>query len=208
MKLRCFSECTDADYHSFWFECSPRVLGIAPGTSGFLPAPASLPTKAVRVSLTSFSLFFRVHQWSSGFPLVPVSRNAGSAPPMESLAPPVFLRIGQRLSRGFDLPAKAFSPPGFLNLMTLSSAQHQPALFHAGSTLGISSLQSFSPTGAAVRRLRRHCPHVVVTSVLPPRLSPTFRFLGVLRARFAALRVPLAFRALLHTRVRHFVPVG
>jgi hypothetical protein len=58
-------------------------------------------------------------------------------------------------------------------------------------------------SGAAVRRLRRLCPLVVETSFLLPRLPPTFRFLGVQRARSAALRAPLAFRALLHTRVCH-----
>jgi len=33
--------------------------------------------------------------------------------------------------------AKAFSPPGFLNLLALSSAPCLPALFHAGSTFGV-----------------------------------------------------------------------
>jgi hypothetical protein len=71
--------------------------------------------------------------------------------------------------------------------------------------LGFDPLELCS-SRAAVRRLRRLCPLVVVTLFLPHRLPPTFRFLGVLRARFAALRAPLAFRALLHTRVCHFVP--
>jgi len=39
---------------------------------------------------------------------------------------------------------KAFSSSGFHNLMTLSSTSYLPALFHAGSTLGIFPSRAFS----------------------------------------------------------------
>jgi hypothetical protein len=144
MKLRCFSEYTDADYHSFWFECSPRVLGIAPGTSGFSPATASASTKAVTVSLSSFSLFYRVHQRSSGLSLNPVSRNCEISASLGVSCP---FRVSPyeaaALSRLRPSTVKAFSPPGFLNLVTLSSTSYLPALFHAGSTLGIFPSRAF-----------------------------------------------------------------
>jgi hypothetical protein len=94
--------------------------------------------KAETASLTSFTPFFRVRQRSSCLPLAPVSRDASSAPPVESLAPSVFPHMEQRLFPGSDLPAGALAPPGFLNLLTLSSAPCLPALLHAGSTLGVS----------------------------------------------------------------------
>jgi hypothetical protein len=63
--------------------------------------------RAVTASLTSFTLSFRVHQRSSCFALAPVSRGPSSAPPVESLAPPVFPHMGQRLFPGSDLHGRS-----------------------------------------------------------------------------------------------------
>jgi len=82
------------------FECSPRVLGIAPGTSGFSPVSASALTQRLLRCLSSFTLFFRVHQRSSCFASASVSLGNCSAPSVESLAPSVFSHIEQRLFPG------------------------------------------------------------------------------------------------------------
>lgn len=101
--------------------------------------------RACTAPLASFTLFFRVHQRSSCLPSPPVSRFRCSAPSVESLAPSVLSHMQQRLFRGPDLPARAFSPPGVLNLMAPSSTACLPALFHAGSTLGVLPFRAFSP---------------------------------------------------------------
>jgi len=59
--------------------------------------------------------------------------------------------------------------PGFLNLVTSSSAVDLLALFHARSTHGVRPSER-SSSRAAVRRLRRRCPLVVGT---PPRPART-----------------------------------
>jgi hypothetical protein len=108
----------------------------------------------------------------------------------------------------FQAPATtagAFAPPGFLDLLALSSAPCLPALSHAGSTLGV------LPSRAFLLRCSRTLSPAPLPScrrdaLLPHRLPPTFRFLGVLRARFATVRTPLAFRALLHIGVCHVEP--
>jgi hypothetical protein len=55
--------------------------------------------------------------------------------------------------------------------------------------LGFFPPELFS-SGAAVRRLQRRCPLVVVTLLPPLRLPPTFRFLDVQRARFRPSKRP------------------
>jgi hypothetical protein len=132
-------------------------------------------------------------------------------------APPVRFRPLQRVTiRGSgtkvaEHPRLDRPPPaGFLNLLASSSAPNLPALFHAGSAHGVhpSELCSFR---AAARRLRRRCPLVVGMSFRPVRAAGGRRSAET-RAGSAvvpigrAVETPLAYRALLHTKVRHPVP--
>jgi len=93
--------------------------------------------KAVTGSLSSFTLFFRVHQRSSCLLLASVSRDKSLAPPVEFSPLPCFPTWGSGCFQVSASMAKTLAPPGSLNLMTLSSAPCLPALFHAGSTLGV-----------------------------------------------------------------------
>jgi len=78
-----------------------------------------------------------------------------------SATPSLRSRSLQRLpARGSGMSGRAYqtrppAPPGVHNLLALSSAPSLPALFHAGSALGI-TLQSFVPLTqpcAVIRRL-------------------------------------------------------
>jgi len=191
-------------------------LRIAPRTSGSssdLSFCAQLQVLTPSDCTQHLSRAFRSSlEFTSGLAASPFtcdrSHVSSSAPPAESLAPIVFSHTEQRLFRGSGLPAKAFSPTGFPKPHDAFIRPMSASLFSCWIHVWGSNPSKPFSSSAAVRRLRRPCPLVVVTSVLPRRLSPTLRSLGVLRARSAALRMPLAFRALLCTRICHFVSTG
>jgi hypothetical protein len=101
--------------------------------------------RAVTASLSSFTLSFRVHQRSSCLPLASVSRDASSAPPVESLAPSVSPHMGQR----------PFPDPGLHGRSICTSRFSQPpGAFIRPTSAGLVScrihawgftLQSFPP---------------------------------------------------------------
>jgi hypothetical protein len=97
-----------------------------------------------------------------------------SSSSLEVFTPSAFPPLGAAASIDRACVSRSPAPPGFLNLMTLSSAPSLPALFHAGSALGVHP-PKLSSSCAAVRCFQR--------------LSP--------------LGVPTAFRVLLRARVRH-----
>jgi hypothetical protein len=103
------------------------------------------------------------------------------------------------------------APPGSLNLLALRSAASLLALFHARSAHGVRPSELCS-SRAAVRRLRRLCPPVVETLLGPSRGPPSSSQAPKRRAKpddphdGLAIEAPPAFRALLHTRVRHSRP--
>jgi hypothetical protein len=68
--------------------------------------------------------------------------------------------------------ARPPTSPGFLNLLTLSSAPSLPALFHAGCAHGVRPSELCS-SRAAVRRLQRLCPLDVGTLRASPRFGLT-----------------------------------
>jgi hypothetical protein len=101
--------------------------------------------RAVTAPLASFTLFLRVHQRSSGLTPAPVSRDASSAPPVESLAPSVFPHMEQRLFPGSGLHgrrvgASRFSQPPDAFIRPMSASLIACWIHAWGSTL-----QSFPP---------------------------------------------------------------
>jgi len=72
------------------------------------------------------------------------TRRQLAAPPLRFLPLQRLPRTEQRRKIGRACISRPPAPSGFLNLLTPSSAPSLPALFHAGSALGI-TLQSFLP---------------------------------------------------------------
>jgi len=143
-------------------------------SSGYRAAASSRPAEALRVLSTSFP---------------------------EVSSPSAYSRTGQRLVEGQVFLPDHLASSGFLNPLTLLSAPCLPALFHAGSALGVFPCRAF-PFRAAVRRLRRRCPLVVG----PPLLTSPSRH-RLTQAPHSAVpdspfRTAPTFRALLHTKVR------
>jgi hypothetical protein len=89
------------------------------------------------------------------------------------------------------------------------SAPSLPAFFHAGSAPGVRPSE-LSSSRAAARRLRRRCPLVVrnlsevVFSKSPPVCPSRNRDTRPTAPVQRSSTDPVAFRALLHTKVRHF----
>jgi hypothetical protein len=115
---------------------------------------------------------FRVRRSASGrrSRLRPKSLPKPSAPPVR-FSPLQRLSIRGSGTKVAEHPRLDRPPPtGFLNLLASSSAPNLPALFHAGSALGVhpSELCSFR---AAVRRLQRRCPLAVGMSFRPVRVA-------------------------------------
>jgi hypothetical protein len=172
VKLRCSSEfLSDRASNDIGFRCSPLVLGVARWTPGFshgrLPCHAR---KLDRVSSLELPPSFRERRPPSG--RRPRIRPRSSP---RALAPPVrFLPLQRLPAQGSGIKSDRAShtrpptPPGFLNLLTSSSAPSLLALFHARSAHGVRPSE-LSSSRAAVRRLRRRCPLVVGTSLRPAR---------------------------------------
>jgi len=99
-----------------------------------------------------------------------------SSSSLEVFTPSAFPPLGAAASIDRACISQSPAPPGFLNLMTLSSAPSLPALFHAGSALGVH----------------------------PPKLSSSCTAVRCFQ-RPSPLGVPTAFRVLLRARVRHSV---
>jgi len=98
---------------------------------------------------------------------------------------------------------------GFLNLLTLSSAPSLPALFHAGTTLGVvpfralllSRSSALSPAHPTLRPLVR--PPLYPTRI-PVRLNqPRIKRRTGLHAKWAELVTIPDYRVLLHARVHY-----
>lgn len=144
--------------------------------------------------------------------VAPAETVAPSPTSSHEVSPPTaFSRPGQR-HVGRVCLTRPPAPTGFLNLLTPWSAPRLVALFHATSAHGVLPSESFS-SRAAVRRLRRHYPLVVGSVFLSPRSPTCMSRAPKCRASSASPHVganiqpTLAFRALLHTRIRHSTPV-
>jgi hypothetical protein len=171
----------------------PRSPGVAPSfrVSSASPAsplvPRTLPALArCRVSFEGFlpaEVPDAFMTWPDSSPrLEPPSElrrtaSPGRRPPKRSRPdPPLGFRPLQRIP-GVGQPPHArvpapwlVAPSGFRNLLTLSSAPHLPALFHAGPAPGVRPSE-LCPSRSAVRCFRRRTPPVV----RPPRTHPTRR---------------------------------
>lgn len=96
-------------------------------------------------------------------PRAPRTGYPDAVPPVRFLAPTAFSSSRQR----FCGPMTGFhhlAPSGFLNLLTLWSAQSLPALFRAGSALGVRPSELCSSRAGGFR-LRIRCPRAVGCSV-------------------------------------------
>jgi hypothetical protein len=142
------------------------------------------------------------------------------AEPVAEATPPLRFFPLQRFpvwSSGLMLePSTAQAPasPGFLNLLTRSSAPYLPALFHAGSAHGVSPSELCSSCVAA-RRCRRPSPRDVGTAQPVLTTEPRARHRSELRYQSRATRTDCenlphspVFRGLIHTGVRHSRPAG
>jgi len=80
-------------------------------------------------------VFQRSDVWSDQTPT--------SSSSLEVFTPSAFPPLGAAASIDRACMSRSPAPSGFLNLMTLSSAPSLPALFHAGSALGVSPSKAF-----------------------------------------------------------------
>jgi len=183
------------------------VAGRAPGSS--LRRRFRKSEKRIRNSSHGLVLSFRDTQASS-------SRT--STRQAERAAPPLRFRPLQRIPArnkgwldcpGMPLPER-LAPPGFLNLLTPCSAPCLLAIFQTRSAHGVSPSELCS-SRAAVHRLRRRYPHDVGTPLhkrhrprAPPRNRSSKTEASDLKRDTA--NGDLAYRVLLHTRVRHRKP--
>jgi hypothetical protein len=140
-----------------------------------------------------------------------VERPPSCPKPVRTAAPPLRFLPLQRIpveGSGLSCPGvprpRRHASPGFLNLLTPSSASDLPALFQTGSAPGVLPSEP-SSSRAAARRLRRQCPPVVRNR----RVNAT---VGVVAGAKDSAPIPSAahvnpelpaFRALLRARVRH-----
>jgi hypothetical protein len=98
---------------------------------------------------------------------------------------------------------------GFLNLLTLSSAPNLPALFHAGTALGVTPFRALllsrsgtlSPAHLTLGSLVQ--PPILPTQNLPRRNQPRIKRRNSFHAKWKNEATIPDFRVLLHVRVRH-----
>jgi hypothetical protein len=169
------------------------------------------PEKAKAVSGPSLELtlsFRELPNVEPPFPCLRLLADPAPAPPLEFSPLQRIPAWSSGLSDRVCL-TRPPAPPGFLNLLTPSSAPRLPALFHAGSAHGVrpskpsSSCAAWAPSPVLVPSCR---------SNTPPNLSESQ---PRRERRNAAPQppliwkgpgAPLDFKALLHTRVRHCTP--
>jgi hypothetical protein len=120
--------------------CSPHALWLAPGSRVFADS-------GVREPLTRFSDILSWAYAPLQRPRAPSGRldhrlprgqtvQSNRLPSLRFSAPTAFPRSRQQHD-GLVCLTRPLAPSGFLNLSTLSSTASLPALFHAGSALGV-----------------------------------------------------------------------
>jgi len=150
-------------YRVFTFQV-PRYNRLFLGILSWASAPLQRLPKHLAAASRS---------WGLPKPRRPDELSTFSSASLEVLTPSAFLCPGKR-HPGQAYLAQPPAPSGSHNLLTPSSAPSLPALFHAGSALGVHPPELCS-SRAVVRCFQRRSP----------------------------LGVPAAYRVLLHARVRH-----
>jgi len=149
----------------------PLANGRAPRCSQLRDAAPVV--KQSRAPLMGFRSPTECTQGPSGRTCSPPKRRVeGPTASLDVCSPTASPRAGQRPGRRVCL-TRLPAPPGFLDLLALSSAPCLPALFHAGSAHGVRTPELCS-SRAAVRRLRR--PSLLAVGErchpTPPKASP------------------------------------
>lgn len=141
---------------------------------------------------------------AGGRGVVAEASDASRLPSLRFCAPSAFPRMGRRRFERVSHP-RSPAASGFLNLLPLCSAPYLPALFRAGSALGVCPSGLCSSCEAA-RCFQRRFP----LDVGLPGISVASTAASIRRSEYQppmtlahGSQTVLAFRALLRTRVHH-----